>query len=40
MKQKLLGYVLIVLAVLTCAVVTPQALAEKTPGKASKTTAQ
>jgi len=36
MKQKLPSYVLIVLAVLTCAVVTPQALAEKSQGKSSK----
>jgi arylsulfatase len=39
MKQKLPGYVLIVLAVLTCAVITPQALAEKTQGKPSKSAA-
>jgi arylsulfatase len=37
MKQKLPGYMLIVLALLTCAVVTPQALAEKPQGKSSKT---
>ncbi len=37
MKHKLLGYVLIVSAVLSCAVVTPQALAEKPQSKASKT---
>ena len=39
MKQRLPSYVLIVLAVLTYAVVTPQALAEKTRSKPSKTTA-
>ena len=38
MKQKLLSFMLIVLAVLTCAVFTPQALAEKPHTKASKTT--
>jgi len=38
MKQTLLSYVLIVFAALTCAVVTPQALAEKTRSKAGKTT--
>jgi arylsulfatase len=36
MKHKLLGYVLIVSAALTCVAVTPQALAEKTSGKAVK----
>ena len=39
MKQKLLNYVLIILTTLTCAVVTPQALAEKTQGKAGKSNA-
>jgi len=39
MKQKLLNYVLIILTTLTCAVVTPQALAEKTQGKANKSAA-
>ncbi|MEI6069510.1 MAG: arylsulfatase [Methylococcaceae bacterium] len=39
MKQKLPNYVLIILTVLTCAVVTPQALAEKTQGKFSKSNA-
>ena len=39
MKHKLLSYVLIVSAVLTCAVVTPQALAEKTHSKSVKLTA-
>lgn len=38
MKQKPASYLLIVLAVLMYAVVTPQALAEKTQSKASKTT--
>ena len=38
MKHKLLSYIVIVSAVLTCVVVTPQALAEKAPGKASKST--
>ena len=38
MKHKLLSYVLIVSAVLTCAAVMPQALAEKTRGKPSKST--
>jgi arylsulfatase len=36
MKHKLLGYVLIVSTALTCVAVTPQALAEKTSGKAVK----
>jgi len=36
MKQKQLNYVLIILAVLTCAVVTSQAMAEKNRHKASK----
>jgi hypothetical protein len=36
MKQKLLGYVLIVLPLLTFALVTPQAFAEKSQGKAGK----
>ena len=39
MKHKLLGYVLIVSAALTCVTVTPQALAEKTSGKPVKLTA-
>ena len=38
MKQKPASYLLIVSAVLTYAVVTPQALAEKTQGKAGKST--
>jgi arylsulfatase A-like enzyme len=40
MKHKLLGYVLIVSAALTCAAVMPQALAEKTPSKPVKSTAR
>ena len=39
MKQKLLSYVLIVLAILTCAVGTPSAMAEKPHSKPSKSTA-
>ena len=39
MKHKLLDYVLIVLVALTCAAITPQALAEKTQGKSAKSTA-
>jgi hypothetical protein len=38
MKHKLLGYVLIVSAALTCAAVTSQSSAEKTPGKPVKST--
>lgn len=38
MKHRLFGYILIVSAVLACAAVTPQALAEKTQGKAGKST--
>jgi hypothetical protein len=38
MKQKLLSYVLILSTALTCAVVTPEAIAEKTRAKVSKTT--
>ena len=39
MKQKLINYVFVILTTLTCAVVTPQALAEKTQGKAGKSAA-
>ncbi len=39
MKQKLFSYVLIVMAALTCATVTPEALAEKPHSKANKSTA-